>query len=409
MMDDGDLLESFLTRLTELALRNGGEGVGSLRRRLERIATAHGAQVELGLLPDSATLRIASPERETTRVVTSVPRMNRLDRVLGIIETAEQASDPGADLESLGNRLHRLADLPSPYAPPLQVLGLLLFAAGFSVSVQSTWTEVGVATLSAGVVALLLLAASSGPRLGPLLPLAAATLTSTLVLSLARAFDLEGGPVLLMIPALFVFIPGDTLSVALEELAEGSLSAGVIRLGGAFMVLLVLFLGIVIGAAVTDTPSSALFNTKAPADIAPAIRWLSWTVFALGFALVFSLPLRFLGWVLVVLYGSLLVLQLVTAAIGQVEGLFVASLCMIILAHGISRGAGRPPLIASALCAFFALTVGALGLEGLTTWVTGDTVGGLDDLASMFALGGAISLGIYAGHVLRRVIWASDF
>ena len=62
------------------------------------------------------------------------------------------------------------------------------------------------------------------------LPCLAAFVDAICVLLIYRLGILRGGPIQLMIPVLFYFIPGDYLSVALAELAWGYISAGSIRL-----------------------------------------------------------------------------------------------------------------------------------------------------------------------------------
>ena len=48
------------------------------------------------------------------------------------------------------------------------------------------------------------------------------------------------------------------------------------------------------------------------------------------------------------------------------------------------------------------LTVGALGLEGLTALVSGDEVEGFTDLLKMLTIGLSIALGILTGAVIMR-------
>jgi uncharacterized membrane protein YjjB (DUF3815 family) len=73
---------------------------------------------------------------------------------------------------------------------------------------------------------------------------------------------------------------------------------------------------------------------------------------------------------------------------------------MIAVAIWISRDPTRPPSVVLALCGFFVLTVGALGLEGVTALVSGDPVAGFTDLLKMLTIGTAISIGLLTGSVL---------
>ena len=72
----------------------------------------------------------------------------------------------------------------------------------------------------------IVLAGDRSERVSMLTPLLASMSVSVVVLVAYDWFDVTGGAILLMIPALFLFIPGDILSASMFELADGRVTSG---------------------------------------------------------------------------------------------------------------------------------------------------------------------------------------
>jgi uncharacterized membrane protein YjjB (DUF3815 family) len=83
-------------------------------------------------------------------------------------------------------RLRAIDREAPPFAAPWRVLGVALFSAGFSVSVQATWQE----AIVTGLLGLLILAAERWPRLEPLAPLLASLLVGVMLAFSMRPRDL---------------------------------------------------------------------------------------------------------------------------------------------------------------------------------------------------------------------------
>ena len=80
-------------------------------------------------------------------------------------------------------------------------------------------------------------------------------LVSTLTLIAVKQGWVEGGPIQLMVPCLFFFIPGDAISAGLLELADGRITAGATRLIYSVAILLVLAFGALVGTVLADVPT----------------------------------------------------------------------------------------------------------------------------------------------------------
>jgi uncharacterized membrane protein YjjP (DUF1212 family) len=400
-VSDESPVTKFLALVTKEWVAYGSEGV-SLRNSVQEIASAHGARAEVLMQADSAVLTVYEAESVETLTVVSPQQITRLDRYSELRRVLARAEQPDSDLDELSHELVAIAESPPPYPAWLSAAGIVLFTAGFSVNVQANWQELWVATVTGVAVALITLVTGRYKRVSALGPFISAVAVSIMVLVLFHRYDLDGGAILLIVPALFFFIPGDVLSASMFDLAEGRITAGSTQLVFALFSILLLYLGVVFGAVLTSTSGSELFAEALPADFPDVVAWIGWVVFTLGFVLAFSVAMRDFWWVLLVTLVAFGSQQLGTIAFGEVVGAYLGSTVMLVVATLISRDPKRPPSIVLALCGFFVLTVGALGLEGFTALVSGDPVAGFSDLLSMLTIGMAIAIGLLTGSVLVR-------
>jgi uncharacterized membrane protein YjjP (DUF1212 family) len=395
-------LTGFLERLTREGLANSSEGALGLREWVADIARAHGADAEVAVRVDSAVLTVFLDDRGETVAITATPDITRLDRIAALKKICFRAVEPAADLAALSDELDALRRSRPPYSPALKALGIVLFVVGFSASVQSTWGEVAAAALTGVVVALVVTLSDRFQGVRLLGALITAVAVSTIVLLLFPPDEIAGGPVLLMVPALFWFVPGDLLSASMYELGRGRIGSGSTRLVWALFSLLPLALGILIGASLTGTSTGELFDAAARPELGWIVSWLAWGLFAVGVTIAFAAPWRDVGWVAFLVYLAVATQRAGTILFGQLVGTFIAAAVVVVATELISRRPSRSPGIVMLLGAFFALTVGALGLRGLTTVVSGEVIEGYAEVGQMFTLGAAISLGLLTGAVLMR-------
>ena len=93
-----------------------------------------------------------------------------------------------------------------------------------------------------------------------------------------------------------------------------------------------------------------------------------------------------------------------TLAFGELGGVFLAGTVIALLGSLLARNPTHPPLLVLILGAFFVLTVGSLGLRGLTTWIGGNVLQGFHDVFSMLSLGLALALGLLIGHLIALLV-----
>ncbi|MER7910993.1 threonine/serine exporter family protein [Streptomyces sp. NPDC096068] len=397
---DPAALHDFLRELARFLLRFSGEGAEGVDRIVRGVARTYGGRAETVVVADGAVLTVTAGGRTLTSTVTAFPDVARLDRAVALKEFVERLRTERPALPEAVAGLRRIEALPSPVPSWARLLGIVLFAVGFAPAVQATWYEIGTTALLATPVAALTVLSERHPRLARVLPLLAATLVSLVTLGLLRPEGGHGGPVMIMLPALFFFVPGDLLSAAAAELVGGFLTTGAVRLVYALVLLLQLYVGVLLGVAVTGTPTGALFDTVGDPDLS---RWVivgSWAVFTLGLVFAFGVPWRVAGWPAGLVYLALGAQAAGTALVGEVAGTFVAATALAAAADLLSRPAGRPPRLVLLLGGFFTLTAGSLGLRALTSLAGGHVLHGFHDLMDFVTIVTTIAVGLIAGAAL---------
>ncbi|MFD5817262.1 threonine/serine exporter family protein [Streptomyces sp. NPDC127038] len=398
----GDETAAFLARLTGLLLRSSGEGAGTIGRTVRDTARALDADASVLLVPDGAALTVRTGGDSRTVILHGVPEVFRLDQVVALKPLVQDVRAGRTGVSEANRRLAAIETSRPPYPWWLKLLGIVLFTLGFAPLMQSTWYEVGATAVLGTVAAVLAVAADRVPRFALVLPLVVSVTVSVITVEVFARDVSHGGPVLLMLPALFFFVPGDYLSAATAELAAGYITTGAIRLVYSAFLLVQLYVGVLLGLYLTGTSTRALFDIAAASDLPRWALFLSWIVFTVGTLLAFAIPFRLLLPLLVLVYVTVAVQSLATKAIGETGGTFVAAAVLAAAATRLALRPDRPPRLVLLLPGFFTLTVGSLGMRGLTTLAGGYVIEGFRDLLKLVTIVTAIAVGLVFGAILAQ-------
>jgi uncharacterized membrane protein YjjP (DUF1212 family) len=396
------VLTAFLGRLAQLLLRNSGEGAEQVESAVRTAARAFGATADLVVLPEAASVAVSSHGRSSTVNVRAFPEVFRLDQLAALKPLLEDVENGRTTLREADRRLAAVERAPAPYPWWLKFAGIVLFCVGFAPLMQPTWYEVWTTAVLASIGGGLAVASERLPRLAAVLPLIASITVSLVTLEAFARTPAHGGPVLLMLPALFFYVPGDYLSAATAELAAGFLSTGAVRLVYAVFLLLQLYVGVVIGLLITGRSRHALFDVAAHGDLPRWALFLAWIVFTVGTVLAFAMPWRLLTRLLLLVYLTVGVQTAATKLIGEVGGTFVGAVVLGLAATLLARHPGQPPRLLLLLPGFFTLTVGSLGMRGLTALAGGYVIAGFQDLGKLVTIVVAIAAGLLLGAVLAQ-------
>jgi uncharacterized membrane protein YjjP (DUF1212 family) len=395
----GDI-NRLLVRLTRFLLRHSAEGAFELRDTVRQVADACGAKADVLAIAEGAVLTVRHRDHAPYAVTVRVsPELARLDLVSEgkFLVRRVLTGDLGA--RAADRALVALDRRRGPYPAWLRALGVVLFAVGFAPSVQATWTEIGYSAALGAVMAVVFLAAERASVLRILLPIAGPIAVGLVAFGLLHADRQPGGPMILMVPALFVLIPGDYLCAATAEIAVGQLTPGAVRLAQAAFTLVEIAAGILIAAEVSGAGTASLFEATVPRGLPYWLIVISWVPFVLGMTLTFSARVRDMPWILALTYLAWGVQLGVTKWVGPDAGTFIAAGLLAAAAGFLELSPERPPRIVLILGGFFALTVGSLALRGLTTLDGGHPIQGFSDLRDAITQTAALTLGLVVGAV----------
>ena len=387
-------------RVVELLLSSSGEGVETLEMYVGRLASAFGLDIELLVLPEQVLLtEKASGTSTPVAIVRRTPGLSRLDQVMDL-KVLVSDIEQGLPLAEASRRVEAIADAPPSWQPWLRVIGVVLFTAGFAPSVLATGGEV-VSTVLLGAVMGLLLVTFEGRLFEPLVPFIGAFLLTILAATLLSGLARATGVVLVVVPALFIVVPGDYLSAAAGELIGGRVAAGATRLVYAAFVLALLVVGIAGGAEITGRTDLLEEHPVTP-TLPFAVVVLAWIPFSIGLTLAFNAHLSALRWLIPTVIGTYLVQQGATELVGDITGTLVAGIALGAVANIASRPAHRPPRLVIVLGGFFVLTVGGLGLRGATALIGNDVVSGFGDLRDFFIQLPTVAIAISIGMLVTN-------
>jgi uncharacterized membrane protein YjjB (DUF3815 family) len=220
------------------------------------------------------------------------------------------------------------------------------------------------------------------------------TLASVALYGLAERTSLT----LIVLPALFIVVPGDFLSTAAAELLGGRLTAGSARLVFGFYVLGLIVIGIVAAAGVTGHLET-LSETVPPPQLPELVVVAAWVAFSTGLVFAFNAELRVLWWLIPSVIGTFLLQQGATLVAGSVVGTLVAGAVLGAFATLVGAHPRRPPRLILLLGGFFVLTVGGAGIRGATALFAGDVISGLRNLADFALQVPTVALAIAIGVI----------
>lgn len=413
---DADV-DGLLSGLTRFLLLHSAEGAFELRDTVQAVGRAYGVRAEILAVAEGAVLTVRHPDgsayHDTVRVG---PELTRLDLVAKARFLVNHILTGKLSAAEAGRELSGLEVSRDPYPWWLRILGVVLFAVGFAPGVQQTWRELAAAAVLGAVMGVMFVGADWAPGVRVLLPIVGTLVVAIVAFEVLHAQDAPGGPVLLMIPGLFVLIPGDLLCAATAEIAVGQFTPGAVRLAQAAVALVQLAAGVVIAAELTGVGLKVLSQPAPPGHSLP--NWLiavSWIPFTIGLALTFNARLRDVPWMLLLVYLAWGVQELVLAhsLVVPQEGETGATGAVFIAAAVLAFGAGLleqfrdlPPRGVTILAGFFALTVGAVALRGLTTLAGNPRVQGYNDIRDAIEETLGLTLGLIVGAAPAAAIAA---
>ncbi len=395
-------LQEFLLQLGS-ALTAAGEAVNEVQDHLKKVAVAYGAtEARFVALPTFLVIAL-DPRRPATLEPTSqTGGVLRLDQTSDLFEILDRATRAEIDPAEGSREVLAVLNRPPQHRAWFTLVGYMILTAGICLILQPTASDVAVAALFGLVVGGLVLLGARWSAAQTLLPVVAAFVVSALTFMLADQ-GWAHASLRTMVASLITFLPGAALTMSVIELSAGQIVSGASRLVAGVLQLVLLAFGIVTAAEAFSAPVSEilvdnplnLFGWWAP--------WLGVVVFGIGIALFYSAPRGSMPGLFLVLLAAFVGQQVGSLLFGGYVGGFVGAVLMTITARLVERTRFGPPTLVSFLPGFWLLVPGALGLIGLTEYITSGPSFALQSLLGTLGAMVAIAVGVLCGSLLMEV------
>ncbi len=387
-----------VTDLGQLLLDWSWEGTVGLEDKIDRTAKAYGQDVTTLIGAETAIIQMGDRD-SFLKAFPGIPPLAALNRFkTWLLDVEVGKLTPG----TARDRLQDIAATGPVYSPLLRIFGVMALSFGFAIDIVGTWEGCIVAFFTGIISGFFLLQSDRSLNWALSAPLVASFFVS---LAVIVAYDLDWVsevPGLLLISALFVFIPGDSITMQAVELMDGRWTAGVARLFYSIMLLLLLAGGAALAAAVTGTSTDLLAPGNAAGDFPWWAPYPGHIIFTIGVALAFQMRWSDVPLAIAVTLIVTAISQAGAILFGDSAGTFLAAIGMTVIAGYIAQIPKRAPAYVWMITPFFTLTPGSHGLRAFESIIGGQPITGVEDLGTLFGTLLTIALGMIIGVALTK-------
>ncbi len=342
-------------------LHRAGIATDAIEQTLTETAASIGLDAQIFALPTYITIAIGPNWQQRTLMMRLEPGRVSL-RKIALLTHIYDSLRAGAVDYAGATRLLSEVDQRWPGLPAwLEIPALALIAVAVALILGGGPHEIVVAT-SIGICTGILSSLASRNALIARLFAVAAAFAATLIVALYTKFFGPTNMFVSLIAGIVVLLPGYTLTLALHELANDFLVAGVARLGRVLSVLLALGCGAFLGLACV--PWVASMGTAATHPV-PALWWFVASIaMAIGISVNLDARLRDVVWVFASSFVALLMTHVLAATSAHAVSAFLAAFFCGVVANLGARFL-RVPQAIMLVPALIVLVPGSLSYESV--------------------------------------------
>jgi uncharacterized membrane protein YjjP (DUF1212 family) len=374
------------------------EGTIGIEDKIERVAGAYDQEVVTLVGAESVIIQMG-PREAFLKGLPGIPPLAALPRLKAWLLDVEAGKFIPAVAR---DKLKDVAATSGIYPPLLRIFGVMMLSFGFAIDIVGTWEACIVAFLTGIASGIFLLQSERSVQWTLAAPLLAAFFVSLPIMIAYNQDWVDEVPGVLLISALFVFIPGDSITMQAVEIMDGRWSAGVARLFYSIMMLLLLAFGGLFAAGVTGVSTAELAPGNAAGDFPWWAPYPGHIIFTIGVGLAFQMRWKDIPLATVVTLIVTAIAQAGTILFGGTAGTFLAAIGMTVLANAIARSPDRAPAYVWIITPFFTLTPGSHGLRAFESLIGDQPITGLEDFGSLFTILITISIGMIVGLALTK-------
>jgi uncharacterized membrane protein YjjP (DUF1212 family) len=342
-------------------LHRAGIATDAIEQTLTETAASIGLDAQIFALPTYITIAIGPNWQQRTLMMRLEPGRVSLRKIALLTHIYDSLRAGAIDYDG-ATRLLSEVDERWPGLPAwLEIPALALIAVAVALILGGGPHEIVVAT-SIGICTGILSSLASRNALIARLFAVAAAFAATLIVALYTKVFGPTNMFVSLIAGIVVLLPGYTLTLALHELANDFLVAGVARLGRVLSVLLALGCGAFLGLACV--PWIASMGTAATHPV-PALWWFVASIaMAIGISVNLDARLRDVVWVFASSFVALLMTHVLAATSAHAVSSFLAAFFCGVVANLGARFL-RVPQAIMLVPALIVLVPGSLSYESV--------------------------------------------
>jgi uncharacterized membrane protein YjjP (DUF1212 family) len=342
-------------------LHRAGIATDAIEQTLGEVATAIGLEAQVFALPTYITIALGPAWTQRTVMMRLEPGRVSLRKIALINEIYDALRGGRLDYRQ-ANQLLSEVDARWPGLPAwLEIPALALIAVGVAMVLGGGRLELIVSATIGICTGILSTIAARSAIVARLFPAVAAFLATAIV----AAFSKLVGPVniyISIIAGVVVLLPGYSLTLALHELANDFLVAGVARLGRVLSTLLALGCGAFLGLAIVPW---VLRSTNVQTHPVAATWWFVASILlAAGLSIDLDARLRDVVWVFAASFVALLTSHLLSGTSAHAVSAFLAAFLCGMVAN-IGARYLRVPQAIMLVPALIVLVPGSLSYESV--------------------------------------------
>ncbi len=350
--------------------------------------------------PTALFATLGSSESEETHLQRLEGSSVSLGKMADLDRLAQSVAHGELEVPEARRELARIASAPARHRPWVVALGYAIASASasrlFGGGSGEILTALGGGTL-VGVLSLVARQKASIARLfEPLGAFLVAIAAGFLAALLSPSIPVEISVATLA--GLIVLVPGLTVTIAVSELANGSLVSGTSRLFGAVLGFFMLGFGVALGQRLT-TAILGPAPPGVPSDLPGWTAIFAAALTALAFTVLLDADRRDLGWILLaglVTWGT-------AAAASETLGIelatLIGALVLGVVSNLYARRLRRPAMV-TRVTAVLLLVPGAIGFRGVASFMADDALSGAEAVFTVALIAVAIVLGQLIGNAI---------
>ncbi|GAA5038492.1 threonine/serine exporter ThrE family protein [Microbacterium fluvii] len=316
----------------------------------------------------------------------------------------------GTTAHELQRELDAIESARSPYPTLLKVLAAAAACAAFALLNNGGWFEaltVGIAVAAGQGLRMLLARARTNEFLTVFLAAVTALVVFTAVSAASRTLGGDTAQDAALTSAVLFLVPGFPLVTGALDLARLDLNAGTIRVVYACLVLLATGTAVWAVAATFHSSPVTIVPPEFEQPLLSIVRFVAGAVGVIGFALLFSTPLRIA--LIAAVIGAVVNLgrlALVDVGLGAPIAAALAGLAVGVLAFTQSRWLSAPRVTLT-VPAVLIMVPGAASYRAIVAMIDGDTVPAIQYGVEAVSVVVALAIGLTVARILTEREWGS--